>query len=238
MRGKKLALVGVSFTSSILFLSSCTQTLERNIEAVKRDIATVRSTLAEHDAQMEDMNERVRELTGRLEEMEYAQARRIGAAMSDLKNQVRSLEARVPPPKGVPEEFLNEDQNALRSLPPEIAERFSKALSLIREARFHEAVPFLQSAIEEGQGHSVTANILFWVGVSYDSVKDAKNALRAFNELVTSYPKASRAPAALLAQGKIFRALGDDSTATITFKKLVKDYPASEEASSAKSYLK
>jgi TolA-binding protein len=54
---------------------------------------------------------------------------------------------------------------------------------------------------------------------------------------VQRYPKGDKAPAALYAQGSLFIDLGDSPDARLAFSKLIRDYPASEEAARARQKL-
>ncbi len=56
--------------------------------------------------------------------------------------------------------------------------------------------------------------------------------------MVDHYPKHYKVPAALLKQALSFLHLGDNEAARILFRKIVKEYPRSEQAPVARKYLK
>jgi TolA-binding protein len=55
--------------------------------------------------------------------------------------------------------------------------------------------------------------------------------------VVTRYPKSDKAPAALWQQGLLFVRMGNTPDARLALSKLIKDYPASFEASRARQKL-
>jgi tol-pal system protein YbgF len=80
-------------------------------------------------------------------------------------------------------------------------------------------------------------NALFWAARCYEQRGDQNQAISKFYDVVTRYPKGDKAPAALWAQGSLFVALGDSPDARLAFSKLIRDYPASEEAARARQKL-
>lgn len=67
---------------------------------------------------------------------------------------------------------------------------------------------------------------------------DLKSALQEYQVLVDTWPKSSRIPSVMLRQGESFVALGDKEAATLFFNELVRGYPRSPEAETAKARLK
>jgi TolA-binding protein len=222
-------------TSAVLV--GCTAELQRDVRILKRDLSQVRSIQAEHHAQLTQIQEEQSALLGRVEEMEHSQRTKIDSAVSSLRNEVDTLTRRVPPPSGVPEDLLDQDVVIAGSLAPEIGSRFQKGLDLVRVGKFNESVSVLQSALDASVGMAHTAQIYFWLGVCYQQLRDFKNALRAFNEVVTGYPSSERLPSALLRQALVFKDLGDVTTYEVTLRKLIKDFPRSAESRRAQSLL-
>lgn len=85
---------------------------------------------------------------------------------------------------------------------------------------------------------SLAANSQYWIGDILYSQKRYEESILAFNQVVKHYRKSGKVPAALLKQGLAFRALGDKRTAKIVLNRLIKSYPKSSQAKSARKYLK
>jgi TolA-binding protein len=66
---------------------------------------------------------------------------------------------------------------------------------------------------------------------------DRQQAITKFYDVVTKYPRGSKAPAALWEQGNLFIDMGDTPDARLALGKLINDYPNSDEASRARKRL-
>lgn len=220
-------------------LSGCaSQKLQSDIDAAGQSIDDLRSFQAEQATQIESLRNEIRNLTGRLDVIEHGNNNQIGSDITNLKNDLSSLKRRVPPPSGVPVDALEQDEVLAASLPEEIGKLFADGLLKIREGNFDHSIPVLRNALDLSYGKDWSANILFWLGVVYESVSDNRNALASYNEITTRFVKHPRAPLALFRQSDLFVKLGDKATAKLSFKKLTTDYPKSHEAALAKDKLK
>jgi len=99
------------------------------------------------------------------------------------------------------------------------------------------AIPQLNSFASANKESPLAANALYWTARCYAASGDQNQAISKFYDVVTRYPKASKAPAALLAQGNLFVSMGDNPDARLALSKLIRDYPNSEEAALARQKL-
>jgi len=83
----------------------------------------------------------------------------------------------------------------------------------------------------------LASTALYWAARCYELKGDKNQAISKFYDVVTKYPKGSKAPAALWEQGNLFIDIGDTPDARLALGKLIKDYPASEEAARARKRL-
>lgn len=229
-------LLSASFSLALPLLSGCSG-MQEQIDRLDSAVDDIRSIQAEHSQQIVAAQQDVRTLRGRLEELEYAQSKRIGSEVDVLKSQISNLKRRVPPPAVVPVSTLEQDEGFAKTLPSDIAGRFSRALELIRDGNFSEAIPLLQTCLDASVGQPFTPQIYFWLGISYEGLGDNRNALLAYNQIVNLFGKHQRVPQALLRQASVFNRLGDPKTARITLKKLVNDHPGTPEAVQASRQL-
>ncbi|WP_153303847.1 tetratricopeptide repeat protein, partial [Thermosulfurimonas dismutans] len=75
-------------------------------------------------------------------------------------------------------------------------------------------------------------------GETYYAERRYEEAILEYQKVIDRFPQSYKVPAALLKQGLSFLRLGDTEAARILFKKIVKDYPKSEQATTARKYLK
>jgi TolA-binding protein len=249
----------------------------RRIESSLQDLRTLQ---AEHSAQLSSMESHVRQLGGRLEELEYRVAPGAVGAGSDRVSQhgiaqhghnpaSHSVSAHRPthsgavppsyfdsdtgvgsgsvspggvgslasPPPLVPAELLMRDEAMAAELPPETARLLRNALTRLREGAYREAMPFLEQALGLSYEMEWTANILFWIGVSFDGMADNPRALATYHDIVTQFPRHPRSAHALLRQASVFVRLNDVPTARLTLQKLVAEYSGTPEADQARDRL-
>jgi TolA-binding protein len=78
----------------------------------------------------------------------------------------------------------------------------------------------------------------FLVGDIFLTQKDYRGAVAEFESLIAAVPSGTRVPDALLKLGSAQRGLGDEAKARRSWEKLVKDYPNSAAARSARTLLR
>lgn len=238
---------GVSGLLSIgLLLSLCscvenTSKFQSDISRLEKTTSDLRSYQAEQTTQIESVRAELRQLTGRIDELEYSQSKKVGSDISDLKRDLSIVKSRVPPPPIVPAAELSDDEDMVRTLPDDISGRFLNGLTKLRDGSFNEAQSFFQEALDVSDSNHQgqwSPSLIFWLGVSADGLGDNKGALQRYHAVVSRFPKHPRAPLALLREGSVFIRLRDSTTAKLTFKKLMAEYPKSPLAAVAKERLK
>jgi tol-pal system protein YbgF len=80
-------------------------------------------------------------------------------------------------------------------------------------------------------------NAQFWLGECYYAEKSYGEAIAAYEKTIKEHPKSDKVSSAMLKQGMAFLELGDNTAGKILLKKVVKEYPHSNQAKIAKSKL-
>jgi TolA-binding protein len=230
----------VALAFLLMVVSGCSAyDLGSKVSRLERSLSDLRSMQAEQTESINSLDSQIKLLSGRLEELEFSQNRRLGTDLSALKEDVSALRKRIPPPPGVPIAELEADESWAQRLSEETRRIFLDGLALLREGKYADAAPLLENAAEQARSDAGMAGpILFWLGVSYDGLADNKSALRSYAETVSQYPKSHRAPASLMRQADVFVRLGDTKTAQLSLKKLIDDYPRAPEVVEAKDRLR
>lgn len=216
-----------------LAVGGCTSGLEQRMKRLENSMNDLRAFQAEQTTQISSIQQSVRQLTGKTEEIEYSTQQRKNTDLEALRADLSSLKRRVPPPANVPVQALEDDEALAARFPNP---RFADALGALRTANYTDALQYLQEVSSENPS-DIGANLLFWIGVAYDGLGESKNALATYNDLVVKFPRHRRAPLALLRQASIFDKIGDGRALDITLKKLQMDYADSPEAMQVKSKL-
>ncbi len=227
--------------ASALFLcSGCTENFvtRPDLDRVNSSLNDMRGLQATQTTQIAALESQLRQLVGRMEEMEHAQHTRMDTDLSALKNDLSNLQRRVPPPAIVPAMALDEDEANVSRLPEAMVTPMSEGFKALRAANFNDALSRFKEAYDYGYGKDPSALAGFWIGVAYDGLGSNRDALTAYHDVATRFPKNRRTPLALLRQGQVLVRLGDSKTAALTFKKIISEFPKTSEAERAKERLK
>jgi len=211
------AIVGLSL---LLGMTACSASTAK----FNDDIEKLRETTAEHTAQMERLNSELRQLRGKIEELEYSAV----GKTQELENKIRTFSTRVPPPPGVSESLLSKDEEAISRISGPAADTYKNALAQIRSGDFSQAQTSFSTFAQQNPGTAFTDNALFWSGVSSEQLNQFDKAIVAYSQVYQSYPAEDMVPAAIFRLGETFAKMGSYQDAVITLQKLVAEYPRSE----------
>lgn len=227
--------VGIAF----LMTGCSVYDLGKRVSRNNRSIRDLRALQAEQTEAIASLDGQIKLILGRMEELEFSHAKKMGGDLSTLKEDLTALRKRLPPPKVVPQAELEADQGwAITNLPEEQGQIFLDALGFLNEGKFSEAFPLLETVRNQLDSSDKNGPILYWLGVASDGLSDKKSALLAYSQCSEKHPKNHRAPGSLLRQAEVFVRLQDRKTAELSLKKLIKDYPKASEAPVARERLK
>ncbi len=98
-----------------------------------------------------------------------------------------------------------------------------------------------QIAIEESEdffaeypAHPLGEEVRFIRGECYMELKKYFDALKEFSSVLQEYPRGKKIPSSLLRMAVAYHSIGDDDLAAGVVRRLVREYPGSEEASVAR----
>jgi tol-pal system protein YbgF len=114
---------------------------------------------------------------------------------------------------------------------------FDSALTLFRQGDFQAAQLALQDLMRRYPQTGYRASALFWSGNAQYALKDYREAIQHFRNLLIQVPDHLRAPEALLSMANCQIELKDTKAARKTLDDLVKAHPNSEAAQAAKERL-
>lgn len=111
------------------------------------------------------------------------------------------------------------------------------AMELFRKGDFAAAQSALQALITRYPQTGYLPTALFWLGNASYAVKDYKSSLAQFRQMLSVSPDHPRAPEAMLAVSNVQIELKDNKSARRTLEDLIKAYPQSDAAQTAKERL-
>jgi tol-pal system protein YbgF len=236
------------------------------IRVLKTDQESLRTAMAQLEADLLGIKEDIQTLTGRIEEGNYllkgaiekdttkadlmaSQIKELSFVTEDLKSRFEALENYVSaeieakkeeagPEKGSPAQGLTQEQ---RPVPQEKtlteSELYDRALAYHRNGKFDEALADFNTFLTRYPQSQLADNAHFWIGESYRAQERYEDAILAYQKAINGYPEGNKIPAAMLHQGLAFEKIADVTSAELVFKKLIKSFPTSEEAEIARKRL-
>jgi len=219
----------------------------------------LRSRTAGQNADIDQLQDEIRTLKGKLEETDYILKQKIQAFEESTEYRERKLEALD---KTVNlnkdriarlEQYLNFDSTTSdqkkksmrgatagkqgRHKPTEEA-AYQSAKQAYDKGDFNAAREGFQKFIKEFPKSKNVDNAQFWIGETYYREKWYEKAILEYQKVIEKYPKGNKVTAALLKQGFAFLNLGDKVNSRLILSELIKKYPKSNEAKIAERKLK
>ena len=211
----------IAFSFSIYATGCVSSTV---IDKLESDIKELRSVVADQNVAIEDLRSDISKLNGQMEETQFKTLDKT----NQLERVLEQFGSRVPPPIGVPEDLLANDEELISKVGSTSADIFVKGLKEIRRGLFVEARDTFSLFNEQNPPNSFTDNALFWVGISSRLLNEHDRSIISFGEIIRKYPAEDRVPAALFYLGETFASTNSFDEAIDSFSKLIDDHPNSK----------
>jgi tol-pal system protein YbgF len=233
--------------------------------SIHNEVESMRSSLADTRANMQQLQREFSALKERIEETRYQVGRQIGQSSRDGDQRVKDLEARV---SKLTEGFkaqegqLKAREDELRELrksieqqptgvsvpvePTEISAAENDALRrdyeiawrALEKKDYRVAIGRFKEFLQKHPKSKLANNAQYWIGESHYALREFDQAILEFDAVRSRYPQGDKVPAALLKQGFAFAELGEKVNARLILQEVVEKYAQSPEAVQAKQRLK
>lgn len=214
------------------------------VQKLQSDVQQLRGDIEVQNHQMEEMQRRQRELyldiDRRLQTLEtgHAPVPALAPAPATETPGVSTPPPAVAPPVTVtPPPPPAMAPAATPVNPAEEQAAYEKALAILREGRYAEAVMAFNQFLADYPNGAYSDNAYYWLGETYYVTRDFDHALATFNTLAESYPQSSKLAGAKLKIGYIYYEKHDWKEARQILKGLVDAYPGTTEARLAEDRL-
>jgi tol-pal system protein YbgF len=234
--------------------------------SIHNEVESMRSSLADTRANMQQLQREFSALKERIEETRYQVGRQIGQSSRDGDQRVKDLEARVAKltdgfktQEGqlkAREEELRELQKNIRQQQPvaggSSAEKteasaaenetvrtdYEIAWRALEKKDYRLAISRFKEFLQKHPKSKLAINAQYWIGESHYALREFDQAILEFDAVRSRYPQADKVPAALLKQGFAFAELGEKVNARLILQEVVEKYAQSPEAAQAKQKLR
>ena len=105
------------------------------------------------------------------------------------------------------------------------------------ERRYDVALTSFRSFLIQYPDSPLTPNAHFWIGECYVQARDYARGLEEYEQVIKNYPRSSKAAPALYRKAMAFLKLNNKEAAKSALRKLIADYPTSEDSQRAKAKL-
>jgi len=104
---------------------------------------------------------------------------------------------------------------------------YRRALALVRDRQFDQALNELDQTLSANPGHARADDLHYWRGVVHYARRSYGRALEDFERVVSAYPTSDKVPDALLKIGMCHQRMGDSDRARSYFQQVRERFPNS-----------
>lgn len=120
---------------------------------------------------------------------------------------------------------------------PDEKRLFDESLARLRAADFAGGAAGLNGLVQRFPTTGYRESALYWLGNAQYGLRDYKEAISAFKQLLDRAPDHARAPEAMLSIANCYGELKDTASTRKTLEQLIKQYPQTEAAQAARDRL-
>ena len=196
--------------------------LEKLRNQLRGEVAELRGQVEVISNQLDAAQQKIDKLTNDLANTQ----RREKDLYADLNQRLSKLEPRNQTIDGVEVEVTQTEQK-----------QFDEAAALLKKKDFARASQSFVAFLQRFPGSGYAAQAYYLLGSSYFAEGDCKNAIPALQTVINRYALTQRAPDAMLNLAICQDDLSDKSAARDTMEALIKKYPESTAAKTARSKI-
>lgn len=231
-----------------------TASSKSEVEQLNRSVADEVQTLlrsnAELTARVGQIDERVQNTLGNIEQTNY-RIDRLAQQVNDLQRQVEGLrqmlQATLPPPTpptdatGAPILQMPSEVVTVQTPPgggEDPLELYASAYRDYQRGRYDHAIEGFQEFLDGNPESDLADNAAYWIGESRFSQKKYPEAVQQFDVVISRYPRSDKVPAALLKKGYSYLEIGERAQGIVQLQYVIHEHPASPEANLARQRLR
>jgi tol-pal system protein YbgF len=189
-----------------------------------------RGDMANRFLQLERQLVQIQELTGQGQQ-------RLADLREQMNARAREAAAAAAPPPSAPNATQGNASAAPAAPSGDPQELFNTSLAALRRGSQTTARTGFTEFLRLFPQHPLASDAQFHIGESFADATDPERALQAYARVIEQYPTAAKAPTALYRAGLLEVQRGNRAQARTLFNQVVRAYPRSTEAVSAREQL-
>jgi tol-pal system protein YbgF len=209
--------------------------LRTRVDALARDLNTRIDNKSDKSATIDmlNQNEQTMQEIARLRGQIETLANQLANVQKSQKDFYADLDTRIK--KLEPQQATIDGRTA--DVMPSEKQSYDTAMELFKSGDYKAAANALQDFVKRYPQSAYAANAQYWLGNAYYAQRDYKNAIAAQEGVVSNYGSSPKAADAMLNIATNYRELGDDKAERKALQQLVKQFPDSSAAGTAKDRL-
>lgn len=227
-----------------------------DLQAAQGSLEENRHLLVGLSERMDDQTFRSRDLTGRLDVLDI-RVFSLGKSVNALNKAVTAVQKSGSLPSDLELSYISIEkpaENTARAMEKRIvlpgrptepdqttgvspSEAYGLAYNDYLKGNYDLALLGFRNFLANYESTSLAPNAQYWIGESLYGKKKYVKAIEAFDKVVSDYPGSIKVSGALLKSGYAFAELGDKPQARLYLKKVLENYPLSNEGKLAKKKL-
>jgi tol-pal system protein YbgF len=209
--------------------------LRTKVDALARDLNTRIDNKSDKSATIDmlNQNEQTMQEIARLRGQIETLANQLANVQKSQKDFYADLDSRIK--KLEPQQATIDGRTA--DVMPSEKQSYDTAMELFKSGDYKAAANALQDFVKRYPQSAYAANAQYWLGNAYYAQRDYKNAIAAQEGVVSNYGSSPKAADAMLNIATNYRELGDDKAERKALQQLVKQFPDSSAAGTAKDRL-
>jgi tol-pal system protein YbgF len=215
------------------FIVQRQSSMEGRLEQVMQAQNAARSDIASLTAQLLELKEHNAKLAASAQELQTANE----ALQERVKTLTRRLEQLEPTVRQAATIELVNQETVVEGREESVQAAYMKAFGLYSASSYAAAAEAFNAFIASYPESEYAANARYWLGECYFTEKLYKEAIDSFTKLLDMKPSAKRSSEALLRIGQAWYKLKEPAKGSAVFKSLLDSYPGSDAALQAREQL-
>ncbi|HEY5611119.1 MAG TPA: tol-pal system protein YbgF [Thermoanaerobaculia bacterium] len=208
------------------------ESLAKQTEAITKQSADLR-------VKVDELDDRLQNAQGGIEQTNY-RIDRIVQQLTQAQKDVAELKLslRMGAPAGGSSGGEIRDEINVEGPSEDPLEVYQSAYRDYQRGNYDLALQGFRDYLKKNPNTDLSDNAAYWIGESLFSQRKHREAIAQFDQVITSFPKSDKVPAALLKKGYAYVEVGEKAQGVIQLQYVIHEHPSSQEASLARQKLK
>jgi len=227
-------------------------TLKKEQEKNSSTVASMRKGQANSAADLGDLRENIQQLRGQLETLKKDMAQ-ADKGNDEFKDRLDNIALKVNfienfleigkknSVSDVYDNGIKPSGNGVAAKEPAKKQNketmYAAAYQTFKDGHYDKSRTEFKNFLATYPNTEYAGNAQFWIGECYFFEKNYEQAILEYEKVAKNYPKGDKVPFALLKQGFSFLNLNDKISAKLILQKVIKDFPNTNQARTARSKL-